>query len=153
MRWRHSRSARTSILIILDLRLNSYNRELLPRLSLCERLDSPACECDVGILQPLSQQSNCCRSMKCIRGHIPMHEICGRFCLFFLPVLSRLFFTSRTPDKDQKSNSSTFLSSKPHCLETSMSSAVNVLCMPSASAQKSALRKKWHVLVPLNQFP
>ena len=28
-----------------------------------------------------------------------------------------------------------------------MSPAVNVLCMPSASAQKSTSRKKWHVLV------
>ena len=43
-----------------------------------------------------------CRSRKCIRGHIPMHAIFAVFYLFFLPDLSRLSFTSRTPDKDQK---------------------------------------------------
>ena len=44
-----------SILIVLDSWLNSYHRELLPRLSLRERLDGPACECDDGILAPLKR--------------------------------------------------------------------------------------------------
>ena len=53
-------------------------------------------------LQPLNQRSNCCRSRKCIRWHIPVHAILAVFYLFFLPVLSRPSFTSRTPNKDQK---------------------------------------------------
>ena len=52
--------------------------------------------------QPLSQRSNCCRSRKCIRWHIPVHAIFAVFYLFFLFVLSRPSFTSRTPNKDQK---------------------------------------------------
>ena len=48
------------------------------------------------------QRSNCCRSRKCIRGHIPMHAIFTVFIYFFIPVLSRSYFTSRTPDKNQK---------------------------------------------------
>ena len=53
-------------------------------------------------LQPLSQRSNCCRSRKYIRWHIPVHAIFAVFYLFFFPVLSRPSFTSRTPNKDQK---------------------------------------------------
>ena len=52
--------------------------------------------------QPFSQRSNCCRSRKYIRWHIPVHAIFAVFYLFFLPVLSRPSFTSRTPNKDQK---------------------------------------------------
>ena len=52
----------------------------------------------VELLQPLRQWSNCCRSRKCIRGHIPMHAIFAVFYPFFIPVLSRSYFTSRTPD-------------------------------------------------------
>ena len=52
--------------------------------------------------QPLRQRSNCCRSRKCIRWHVPMHAIFVVFIYFFIPVLSRSCFTSRTPDKDQK---------------------------------------------------
>ena len=92
-----------------------------------------------------------CRSRKCIQGHIPMHKIFAVFFFyFFIPVLSRPSFTARTPKTRRKSKSSTFLSFTPHSLETSMSSAVNVLCMPSASFKKSASRKKWHVLVTLD---
>ena len=40
------------------------------------------------LLQPLSQRSNCCRSRKCIRWHIPVHEIFAVFYLFFLLVIS-----------------------------------------------------------------
>ena len=43
-----------------------------------------------------------CRSRKCIRGHIPMHAILAVFIYFFIPVLSRPSFTSRTPNKNQK---------------------------------------------------
>ena len=56
----------------------------------------------VRIAQSLGQRSNCCRSRKCIRWHIPVHAIFTVFYLFFLLVLSRPFFTSRTPNKDQK---------------------------------------------------
>ncbi len=38
--------------------------------------------------QPLSQQSNCCRSRKCTRWHIPVHAIYAVFYLFFLPAVS-----------------------------------------------------------------
>ena len=55
------------------------------------------------LIQPLSQWSNCCRSRKCILWHIPVHAIFAAvFYIFFLPVLSRSPFTSRTPNKDQK---------------------------------------------------
>ena len=47
----------------------------------------------------LSQRSNCCRSRKCIRWHIPVHAIFAVFDQFFLPVLSR---PSKTPNKDHK---------------------------------------------------
>ena len=40
-----------------------------------------------------------CRSRKCIRWHILIFAV---FYLFFLLVLSRPSFTSRTPNKDQK---------------------------------------------------
>ena len=53
-------------------------------------------------VQPLSQQSNCCTSRKCIRGHISMHEIFTIFISFFIPVLSRPSFTSRTPNNNQE---------------------------------------------------
>ena len=43
-----------------------------------------------------------CRSRKYIRGHIPMHAFFAVFIYFFIHVLSRSCFTSRTPDKDQK---------------------------------------------------
>ena len=38
-----------------------------------------------------------CRSRKCIRGHIPMRAIFAVLIYFFIPVLSRTYFTSRTP--------------------------------------------------------
>jgi hypothetical protein len=43
-----------------------------------------------------------CRSRKCIRWHIPVHAIFAVFIYFFIPALSRPSFTSRTPNKDQK---------------------------------------------------
>ena len=52
----------------------------------------------------LAVQNTCkaYRSRKCIQGHIPMHAIFAVFIYFFIHVLSRSCFTSRTPDKDQK---------------------------------------------------
>ena len=55
VQWRHSRSTRTSILIVPDSQLNSYDIELLPRLSLRERLNGLACKCDGGILALLKR--------------------------------------------------------------------------------------------------
>ena len=40
---------------------------------------------------PLSQWSNCCRSRKCIRGHIPMHEFFFAVFIYF----SYLFYLGR----------------------------------------------------------
>ena len=74
------------------------------------------------------------------------------FMHIFLPILSRSSFTSRTPDKDQKT--STFFSFKSYNMETFMSFAVigfvHAMCSRS---KKSASRRKWHVLVPLDGFP
>ena len=53
------RSNVTAILIVPDSQLNSYNRELLPCLSLRERLDGPACECDGGILKCIRNTGAC----------------------------------------------------------------------------------------------
>ena len=55
------------------------------------------------VVKPVVQNTyKPCRSRKCIRGHIPMHAIFAVFIYIFIPVLSRSYFTSRTPDKDQK---------------------------------------------------
>ena len=43
-----------------------------------------------------------CRSRNCIWWHIPVHAIFAVFYPFFIPVLPRSSFTSRTPNKDQK---------------------------------------------------
>ena len=44
-----------------------------------------------SIVQPLRQRSNCCRSRKCIWGHIPMHAIFAVFYLFsYLSYLGHL---------------------------------------------------------------
>ena len=71
------------------------------------------------------------RSRKCIQGHIPMHAIFAAFIYIFIPVLSRSYFTSRTPDKDQEIEQLIYsLLIKSYNPETSMSSAVNIfLCM------------------------
>ena len=55
-----------------------------------------------AVRPPVQNTYKPCRSRKCTRGHFPMHAIFAVFYLFFLPVLSRPSFTSRTPDKDQK---------------------------------------------------
>ena len=59
--------------------------------------------CSVPVVKPAVQNTyNAYRSRKCIRGHIPVHAIFAIFIYLFIPVLSRSYFTSRTPDKDQK---------------------------------------------------
>ena len=64
-----------------------------------------------------------CRYRKYIRDNIPMHAIFCRFCLFFHTVLSRSYFTPRTPDKDQKIEQLFYLYFfKSYNTETSMSS-------------------------------
>ena len=60
-----------------------------------------------------------CRSRKSIRWHIPVHPIFGVFHLFFLPVLCRPCFTSRTTKTRRQSNSSTFYN--PETFMSSMS--------------------------------
>ena len=75
--------------------------------------------------QPLSQRSNCCRSRKCIRWHIPVHAIFAIFIyfsyLFYLGHLSLLRLQTKTR---RQSNSSTFSSFKSYNPETFISSAV-----------------------------
>ena len=57
----------------------------------------------LAVVKPVVQNMyKCWRSRKCIQGHIPMHVIFAVFIYFFIPVLSRPSFTSRTPNKDQK---------------------------------------------------
>ena len=90
----------------------------------------------IGPIQPLSQRSNCCRSRKCIRWHIPMHAIFAVFFiyfsyLFYLGHLSLLGLQTKTR---RQSNSSTFCSFKSYNPETFMSSA--------ASASVHATRKR-----------
>ena len=55
-----------------------------------------------GTFQPLGQRSNCCRSRKSIRGHIPMYNFLPVYILYFLQALTMEHFTSTTPNKDQK---------------------------------------------------
>ena len=60
------------------------------------------CAC-MSVVKPAVQNTyKRYRSRKCIRWHIPVHAIFAVFYLFFLLVLSRPPFTSRTPNKDQK---------------------------------------------------
>ena len=54
------------------------------------------------VVKPAQNMNKAYRSRKCIWGHIPMHAIFAVFIYFFIPVLSRSYFTSRTPDKDHK---------------------------------------------------
>ena len=87
--------------------------------------------------QPLSQRSICCRSRKCIRGHIPMHEILPFFICIFIPShLSLLGLQTKTR---RRSNSSTFFSFKSHNLETSM---VNVFVHVIRKRSKKYLTQK-----------
>ena len=57
----------------------------------------------LSVVKPAVQNTyKRCKSRECIRWHIPVHAIFAVFYLFFLPALSRPSFTSRTPNKDQK---------------------------------------------------
>ena len=52
------------------------------------------------VLQPLGQRSNCCRSRKSIREHVSMFNLFPVYNQFLLQVLSQLYFTSTTQNKD-----------------------------------------------------
>ena len=65
------------------------------------------------------QWSKIVQTLKIQEGHPVKHSSACNFCHFFLPVLSRPSFTSRTP-KDR--NTSTFCSFKSYNPETFMSS-------------------------------
>ena len=72
------------------------------------------------------------------------------FYLFFLPVLSRLFFTSRTPNKDQiQNNSFTFSSFMSYNPETFMSSAVSA----SVHTTRKRSQKMPHTKSGASRFP
>ena len=80
---------------------------------------------------------------KCIRCHIPVHAIFAVFYLFFLPILSRPSFTSRTPNKTRRqSNSSTFFSFKSYNPETFMSSAVTAFVHATRKRSQKVPRAK-----------
>ena len=78
--------------------------------------------------------------------HLDIQEV--HLVSLSIPVLSRSSFTKST----RQSNSSTLFLFNSYNSEMSMSSAVNVFCMLSASARRSASRTKWHILVPLYGF-
>ena len=107
------------------------------------------------MVQSLGQRSNCCRSRKCIRWLIPVHAIFAVFYLFFLPVLSRSSFTSRTPNKDQKTEQLFYflLVQVPSPGDIHELRGKRFCACYSQALTKSASRKKWHVLVPLDGFP
>ena len=93
-------------------------------------------------------------------GHIPMHAVSAVFICIFIPVLSRSYFTCRTPNKDQKINqhSSTLFSFKSHNPETSMSFTVNGFVHAIRKRLKKCLVQKvgdlgsLH-LIPMNEQP
>ena len=87
-------------------------------------------------LQSLSQRSNCCRSRKCIRWHIPMHASFAFFIYFsYLFYLGHLSLLGLQIKIRRQSNSSTFCLFKSHNPETFMSSAaiafVHAVCKRS----------------------
>ena len=49
-------------------------------------------------IQPLRWWSNCCKSRKCIRGHIPMHAIFCHFLSIFLTCSIYRLCTNKTQD-------------------------------------------------------
>ena len=53
-------------------------------------------------LQPLGTRSNCCRSRKSIRGHIPMYNLLPVYILYFLQALSLVHFISTIPNNNQQ---------------------------------------------------
>ena len=86
------------------------------------------CACTSAIARAVSAVTpavHLLQIQKCFQGYIPMHAIFAVLIYFFIPVVSRSYFTSRTPDKDQKINSSTFFTFKSYNPETFMSSTVD----------------------------
>ena len=109
----------------------------------------------ITLTQLLSQQSNCCRSRKGIRWHIPVNAIFAILYLFFIPVLSRPLFTFRTPNKDQKTEQ-LFYFLFIHVIQPRDIHELRGDCLCVCHLQaltKSASCKKWYVLVPLDRFP
>ena len=96
-----------------------------------------------------------CRSRKYIRWHIPVHAIFAVFYLFFLPFLSRSPFTSRTPNKDQKTEQLFYFL----LVQFPSPGDIHELCGKRFCAcysqvlTKSASRKKWGIQVSLDGFP
>ena len=104
--------------------------------------------------QSLGQRSNHCRSRKCIWWHIPVHAIFAVFYLFFLLVLSRPSFTSRTPNKDQKTEEHfTFCLFKSHIPETFMSSAATAFVHATLKCSQKCLTLKVARLGSLGWIP
>ena len=69
-------------------------------------------------------------------------------------LISRSYFTSSTPDKDQKiGNSSTLFLFRSYNLKTLKSCVLIAFVHAIRTCWKSALCKMWHILVPLNGFP
>ena len=99
--------------------------------------------CFCSLLQPLSQRSNCCRSRKCIRWHIPVHAILPFFIyfsyLFYLGHLSLLGHQTKTR---RQSNSSTFCSFKSYNPETFMSSAATAFVHATLKRSQKVPRAK-----------
>ena len=91
-------------------------------------------------LQPLSQRSNCCRSRKCIRWHIPVHAIFAVFYLFFL--LGHLSLLGLQTKTRRQRNSSTFCSFKCHNPETFMSSAATAFVHATLKRSQKVPRAK-----------
>ena len=83
-----------------------------------------------------------CTSRKCTRWHIPMHAIFAVLYIFFLPVLSRPSFTSRTPKTRRQRNSSTFCSFKSYNPETFMSSAATAFVHATLKRSQKVPRAK-----------
>ena len=72
-----------------------------------------------------------------------MHAIFAVFYLFFLPVLSRPSFTSRTPNKDQKTEQLFyFLLFKSYNPETFMSSAATAFVHATLKRSQKVPRAK-----------
>ena len=94
-------------------------------------------------IQPLSKWSNCCRSRKCIRWHIPVHAILPFFIyfsyLFYLGHLSLLGLQTKTR---RQRNSSTFCSLKSHNLETFMSSTATAFVHATLKRSQKVPRVK-----------
>ena len=94
----------------------------------------------------IGQWSNHCRSRKSIRTNIPMHNLLPVYYPFILQVVSQLYFTSTTPNKDEKIEQLLycplmfFLKREKRVLLYGYHGAHGRLRV----IQKSASRKKWY---------